>query len=399
MLFVGHTSTSASNLVVSGQCSPLSHDTDKRPVAVARTYGLGEGERKPLWQEVIHKARVRLCRSAPYLPGQSYDSNPSDDETSFAYHLEIVEDLDDGRIHDHIAASPSFDATANGGIQENIPVHELSKIFYTNSGELLNISQDTEGGSNPVLLFKRDLSSLPTQHPDKSLQSNSQDNLSGSSQVAIGEEESDEQTQLDQQLQSECHNEASLSREEDGPRKYLHESLPKHLDPEWIAMEMFEWDAGSGEESDVSDESPPLEDTIEPAKAKSRLSLDSQLGNQIRSLSLQTTHSVDGLSSVPAADGLGSLEDNRSDAQRETEDLVARSPFGAITTSLSLLEMLVRLAGLQEFQQASHLSIPDHILTFFLEQTSTTGLTGEEEGRIRSEARRKVGFDPYSQQA
>ena len=25
-------------------------------------YGIEEGQRKPMWQEAIHKARVRLCR-------------------------------------------------------------------------------------------------------------------------------------------------------------------------------------------------------------------------------------------------------------------------------------------------------------------------------------------------
>jgi hypothetical protein len=49
------------------------------------------------------------------------------------------------------------------------------------------------------------------------------------------------------------------------------------------------------------------------------------------------------------------------------------SPFGPVRTSLSLLEMLIRLTALQQFQQASHLAIPDELLTFFLEESSTTG--------------------------
>jgi hypothetical protein len=70
-------------------------------------------------------------------------------------------------------------------------------------------------------------------------------------------------------------------------------------------------------------------------------------------------------------------------------------PFSTITTSLSLIEMLVRLAGLQEFQQTSHLSIPDHVLTFFLEESSTTGLVGEARRAQREAAEARVGFDPY----
>ena len=58
--------------------------------------------------------------------------------------------------------------------------------------------------------------------------------------------------------------------------------------------------------------------------------------------------------------------------------------------------MLIRLTSLQEFQQTPHLAIPDHILMFFLEETSTTGLQGEAHWRMRSEAKRRMGFDPYT---
>lgn len=82
--------------------------------------------------------------------------------------------------------------------------------------------------------------------------------------------------------------------------------------------------------------------------------------------------------------------------EQTQESFVARSPFGAIVSSLSLMEILIRLASMQEFQQTSHLAIPDHILTFFLEETSTTGLHGEKRWKIRSDTKRRVGFDPYT---
>jgi hypothetical protein len=116
---------------------------------------------------------------------------------------------------------------------------------------------------------------------------------------------------------------------------------------------------------------------------RGRRSLDSRVVDQIKRLSLS---SPEKMSSLQAA----------MSSPTETEDFVARSPFGGITTSLSLMEMLIRLASLQEFQQTSHLSIPDHILTFFLEETSTTGLVGETQWRARSEAKRRMGFDPYT---
>lgn len=76
------------------------------------------------------------------------------------------------------------------------------------------------------------------------------------------------------------------------------------------------------------------------------------------------------------------------------------SPGAGIRTSLSLLEMLVRLTSLQQFQQASHLAINDELLNFFLEESSTTGAAAgdtDQRKRVRMEARQKVGFDPYNE--
>jgi hypothetical protein len=64
-----------------------------------------------------------------------------------------------------------------------------------------------------------------------------------------------------------------------------------------------------------------------------------------------------------------------------------------------MLEMLIRLTALQQFQQSSHLSIPDEFLTFFLSESSTVGSGGDAEvrRRARREARARVGFDPYDE--
>jgi hypothetical protein len=61
--------------------------------------------------------------------------------------------------------------------------------------------------------------------------------------------------------------------------------------------------------------------------------------------------------------------------------------------------MLIRLTALQQFQQSSHLAIPDEFLTFFLSESSTVGSGGDSElrRRARREARARVGFDPYDE--
>jgi hypothetical protein len=61
--------------------------------------------------------------------------------------------------------------------------------------------------------------------------------------------------------------------------------------------------------------------------------------------------------------------------------------------------MLVRLTALQQFQQTSHLAVPDELLNFFLSDSSTVGSGGDSElrRRVRREARMRVGFDPYDE--
>lgn len=318
-------------------------------------------QRKPIWQEVIHKARVRLCRAArrsSLAPGPPHPvQGPSSDE-EYSYSLEFVEDFDDGRVHDEAESSQA-------GILENIPIRELSKVFYTNTGRILNIGNVAESDNGPILLLKRDLVVPATFHqPSGTHVDNDAASLNKS-----------DQAQVDQQLLTEAHPQGYTRS---SPRRF-----PAHLDHEWIALEVFDDevddDTEDGEEGETNS-------ALEDGPKQSRPSLDSTLVAQLRNLTCDSS----------AAEPPDSLESQTKAEQSETQRFVSRSPFGAITTSLSLIEMLIRLAGLQEFQQASHLSIPDHVLTFFLEETSSTGLVGEAQWRARSEAKKRMGFDPYT---
>ncbi|CAK7225943.1 Ran-specific GTPase-activating protein 30 [Sporothrix bragantina] len=94
--------------------------------------------------------------------------------------------------------------------------------------------------------------------------------------------------------------------------------------------------------------------------------------------------------------GNNASDTDRSPVPERAKTSTSQSPFGPVVTSLSLLEMLIRLTSLQQFQQTSHLSIPDHILTFFLEETSASGLKGEERWKAKRAAEQKMGFDPFT---
>lgn len=381
MLFLGHASQGAES----------THQAES-PV-----YGLRHGERKPMWQEVIHKARVRLCRS-PQPPeledNQAQDTlnglDVSGERLEFSYYLEIVEDLDDGRVHDDQEPGPPNGQISRTGILETIPAYQLSKIFYTDTGRILNIGRGEEGESSPVLLLKRDLTAARPRR--------ARDGTHDAEDVARDETKTpcsskDDQEEVDRQLREESTREPGHSR--DGSSR-----LPKQFDPEWLALGVYEEEDAGPDDSETEDGSlsgseDQVHDTDRTQRPKSVAQgamLDSMLAAQVRNL---------GLSSGPDT---GETRGNESPPKMQTpsaneprtDDFVARSPFNVITSSLSLIEMLIRLAGLQEFQQTCHLSIPDHVLTFFLEETSTTGLSGEARQTVRSEAKRRVGFDPYT---
>lgn len=436
MLFIGHgevapKSSGASSGNVENSKTPNSSSfSDDRP------YGLGEGDRKPIWQEVLHKARVRLCRTPPGLmfdsqqgyriaastTSQTWNEQHSWDVKKhhftdyFSYFLEIIEDLDDGRVHDDSPMSSFLDVEC-AGKRQAVPIHQISKIFYTDTGKILNIGSDSDPDSNPVLLIKRDITAEAPRPRDDI----SPIGMRGQMEVqnSSDEELKDDQDEINRQIRSESEIPESLGSVTPSQRTYDWD-LPSHLDPEWFALEVFAQDDMLDDDSestiDESDEESPrfLTGPSTPTRLrsmtsfKSRRSLDSSLIQQIRNFSLRSPQQAASSPLRPTSSRSETVDNStltvHKKQQRQTGEeilrephgsFVERSPFGAITSSLSLLEMIIRLSSLQQFQQMSHLAIPDHILTFFLEETSTTGLKGPQRWKARTEAKRKVGFDPY----
>ncbi|CAN8098413.1 unnamed protein product [Discula destructiva] len=415
MLFAGHST-------VSHQQGALRHKKPATPGSSQsgtpskdEPYGLGEGERKPIWQEVLHKARVRLCRTPMgwyfdhalgYVPSVASSVFPQQGAQSaafrenpaygrpdeFSYHLEIVEDLEDGRFHEDTYKTSSYDGMSQAGIRESIPIHHVAKIFYTDSGRILNIGNTDEAGNNPILLLKRDIGAPTAEEVVKQIMTPEE---AGTDVDVTGSVISDEQDAINRQIREES-GVPDVEFEKTDPHPFaLH--LPPHLDPEWFALEVFHED----EDDDSSDSLDGIEDEwVEerpvPATKASRTCpsprplVDVNIVKQMKNLS---TTDLTGRSNTSTPSR--KLDKPTNQTQRDA-NFMARSPFGSVTSSLSLMEMLIRLTSLQEFQQAAHLSIPDYILSFFLEETSTTGLKGEARWKARNEAKRRVGFDPYT---
>jgi hypothetical protein len=81
----------------------------------------------------------------------------------FAYQLDLIEDLNDDRVHSFEYDEPQpgpYGDVELAGIREELPIHQISKIFYADTGKILNIGSHGEA-NNPVLLLKRDVNALP----------------------------------------------------------------------------------------------------------------------------------------------------------------------------------------------------------------------------------------------
>ena len=140
--------------------------------------------RDTTWKEVIHKAKVKLVRVPLRTTYAQHQMSPTGSTSTplaksieerepmmlgdgssaeFAYHLEIVEDLNDDRAHSFEDGQPQpgpYGDVELAGIREVLPVHQISKIFYADTGKILNVGSNGEA-NNPVLLLKRDINALP----------------------------------------------------------------------------------------------------------------------------------------------------------------------------------------------------------------------------------------------
>ncbi|KAL8650447.1 MAG: hypothetical protein Q9210_003826, partial [Variospora velana] len=372
-----------------------------------------EDIRASTWKEVIHKANVKLMRislDALYsLPGEKpvrrpprgstgtplssrspvpdengyNDSEYEDGEAradEYAYQLVVVEDLEDDRVHTFEDDEPQpgpFGDVELAGIREALPVHEISKIFYADTGKILNIGTEGEVNS-PILLLKRDVNAIP---PRRMMERDGHDDNRESRHATPknprhlpqANDHAGSQSQLTRLERPQTPTSAVST-----PRKgtevvpaLIPWRIPQDLDPEWIAFEVYteSSDSDLDSESDLPTTKPSRTPSVEPniSTTMSRLHLDSPPAT--------TPTSSSHPSSQPAS-------------------------LPPIRTSLSLLETLLRLLSLQQFQQTTHLSIPDELLTFFLSESASTGATNgdvEERKRVRDEARRRVGFDPYDE--
>ncbi|QDS72028.1 hypothetical protein FKW77_002178 [Venturia effusa] len=378
-----------------------------------------EGVRDTTWKEVIHKARVKLMR-VPLdriydLPGsksdplsQSVDASfphgsdyfPTDVPSQgkayeFGYQLLVVEDFDDDRMHDD-DEQEAFEDVARAGIREVIPVHQVSKIFYADTGKILNIGTEGEA-TNPILLVKRDVNAEPPRRMVQRQESEPDRDTPPESHAdwRVASEEVEDEDGPDAQLRRE----SSATLEPPSPEtlapdtpKHQKWTFPPNLDPEWIAFEVY----NEAPDTDDEDYETSAVDESSPAPKPSFSPLD-PLTAAFSSLRFRSPTPMPS----PGPESLRDSQLVHKPALQPPENIlpINTPSLPNLRSSLSLLELLIRLTALQQFQQSSHLAITDELLNFFLHDSSTTGAGADTEYRkkVRRDARRRVGFDPYDE--
>ncbi|KAJ2974263.1 hypothetical protein NQ176_g6149 [Zarea fungicola] len=267
---------------------------------------------------------------------RKHELDPSIHAVGYLYAFEIIEDKDDGRLHDDTKDSQR----ANGA--DLIPVSQISKLFYTNSAAILNIKSDMEANNTPILLIKRELdcsdSLTASKISDEATQRHTKDRLF---------DETSRDTQRD-------YSDAGVSVQQ------RHSNFPSYLDPEWIALAMYAADETNGSQADDSEYDSLESDYATDVGSCDSHTVDDNFVGQLQSLSVNYASTVSQQSA--SIDDISKPQVTVATASETTPS----DPFHSVTTSLSLLELLTRLAVLQETQQQSHLSIPDHIITCFL---------------------------------
>jgi hypothetical protein len=374
----------------------------------------GSNMRETTWKEVIHKARVKLMRvpleplpeitqtDSPVLQSiEGFQISGEGKQNEYSYRIEIIEDLDDDRAHSYEegeAPPGPYGDVLLAGIREFLPIHQISKIFYADTGKILNIGNEGEP-HNPVLLLKRDINALaPRKAMQEAEKSNGWDEYEDEEEDAtsddtIEDNEDEGQDDIDEQIRRESSvvlPGSPIPTKEQSTISHNPWSLPPGLDPEWLALEVYteeEEDSSSEDEQEQDQYTNDDSAYVSHRPSSSGEGLNSTNQNTAQYLSTSFTNLQLNPTSSPPAPQTRYATPNPTPA-----------PYPAIRSSLSLFEMLIRLTALQQFQQTSHLSVPDEFLTFFLEESSTSGAgVAEERKRMRREARMKVGFDPYDE--
>ncbi|KTW25757.1 hypothetical protein T552_03370 [Pneumocystis carinii B80] len=318
------------------------------------------------WKEEHAKCLVSIIRVDLNDSMESKGDLARKRVNEYAYELQVIEDLNDGRYHEEIEKK-SMKKSKNGhihGSRRNIPIHLISRLFFSASGRLLNI----EEAKTPVLVLKLNHALSP---PRKLLESIRDDDT----------EDSETQENVDEES--------------------FYDKINDPENIEWIAFEIWNDDMDDEEESqdntssNTSDVSESSSDNDNCDNIYENVNNGDNCNNDKGYLKNMSSSDNQKASKEITNDGNKVLKSEKQvdefsaalkalDINVETTDEILELQKGSNTNleTLSLLEYIIRLTALQTSEQTSLLSVTDERISLFLRDDSHNSRTRERTGAL-----------------
>lgn len=356
------------------------------------------------WKEEFTKCNASLNRV------RGIEGKKKKKSKEFIYELVLIEDLNDGRYHEEFDTedlAKQKETTSKLGKPNEIipgkvlriPVSDISRLYYTSSGSLLNI----EESRSPVLVLKiikglsksriikegtmnaKDTGSNPLYVPPivvtpEKRKKDSKYQMNAEFYALELFQESDDIPNINDQELEENEEEEIYSSDEEGeeevedethsPKKALSPITPDEPEtpsPRRIALPL----TPTPSEPEYLSTPSPRKIPLPPSPEKDEDStISDESENEANKVSRNNTTNTEGTEFQKTHDitnnGKEVLE--VSESQDESNETIENS-----MKTLSLLEFILRLSALEVSEQKSHLEVTDEKLNLFLRDEDSSG--------------------------
>ncbi|CCJ28382.1 unnamed protein product, partial [Pneumocystis jirovecii] len=322
------------------------------------------------WKEEHAKCHVSVVRVELSDSEESKNNSARERMNEYAYELQVIEDLNDGRYHDELEEQ-KIKKNKDGSIygsRRNIPIHLVSRLFFNASGKLLNI----EEAKTPVLVLKLNHALSP---PRKLLESIKYDNTENDEVYENIDEES------------------------------FYDKINNPENIEWIAFEIWNDYTSDNDESysdTNSDTSNANENLNENYNHDNYENLNNKNNHNKKSLKDGSIFPEKKTSEKATANEISSLKQEQINefsealkalninSENTNEILGLHNNSSTNLATLSLLEYIIRLTALQTCEQTSLLSVTDERISLFLRDDNHSSRTRERKGTM------EYGQTPFS---
>ncbi|KAG4305553.1 hypothetical protein PORY_001109 [Pneumocystis oryctolagi] len=316
------------------------------------------------WKEEHAKCHVSVVRVDLSDSYGSKNDSIRERINEYAYELQVIEDLNDGRYHEELEEK-KIQKNKDGSIygsRRNIPIHLISRLFFNASGKLLNI----EEAKTPVLVLKLNHSLSP---PRKLLESIKYDDVENNEIYENVDEES------------------------------FYDKIDNPENIEWIAFEIWNDDvdddndsyndtnsdtSNTSENSSENDHDNNYEDADnENSYSKDKEPLESSSLHSNKKTYQETTNHKNSLKSEQQINEFSAALKALDINVENTDEVSAlQNSSGTNLATLSLLEYIIRLTALQTCEQTSLLSVTDERISLFLRDDSHSSRARERKGTM-----------------